>query len=320
MTNVETWRVEIWAENTNNELNQLKEEMIVRIIEEIKKKDSSINFIWEKSIRKYLLGEKKDSFRNFFTKIGINIFSSSSEELKEFREKIKNINTKEELDNLEKSIIQRIDEKGNKENTWNENNEKSQTRNSSSNSNTNESSSNSSNNKESEVDSTIVSAKSWEAAKVPEKKEDRFSFLFPNWKPETKEEMKPYLTKIEVPIKTAEWKESNTSITVHKKLADVYKSVFQEMYDQNIPVNSKKTWAFNWRDVRGKKGKKSDHCWGWAIDLNRDVNGWAFWKTDKNSPYYNDNKTVEIRKKHGFARWWDWKKRNDPMHFTYTLW
>ena len=89
------------------------------------------------------------------------------------------------------------------------------------------------------------------------------------------------------------------------------------MYDKKISVNPEKTWWYNWRKMRRWK-KLSHHSYWSAVDVNWDVNGWVYGKTDRNSPYYNDQATVNIRKKHGFYRWWDWSaKSDDPMHFTY---
>jgi hypothetical protein len=129
--------------------------------------------------------------------------------------------------------------------------------------------------------------------------------------------MKKYITKIKVPILTANWKKKKLTLHVHKKLANEYKAIFQEMYDRKIPVNPDKTWWYNWRKMRRWK-KLSHHSYGSAVDVNWDVNGWVYGTTDRNSPYYNGNDTVAIRKKHGFYRWWDWSARSDdPMHFTY---
>jgi hypothetical protein len=141
--------------------------------------------------------------------------------------------------------------------------------------------------------------------------------LFPEWIPQSKEEMQKYLTKIEVPVRTLDWQEDKLKLNIHSKLASEYEAIFKEMYDKNIPVNPKKTWWFCWRKMR-KWSKMSHHSYWSAVDVNYNVNGWVYGKTDKSSPYYNDSETVAIRKKHGFYRWWDRSKNyNDPMHFTY---
>ena len=129
--------------------------------------------------------------------------------------------------------------------------------------------------------------------------------------------MEKYLTKIEMPVRTPDWEEEKVKLNVHTKLSEEIKAIFKEMYDKNIPVNPKKTWAYCWRKVR-RWTKMSQHSYWSAIDVNYDVNGWVYGKTDKSSPYFNGKETVAIRKKHGFFRWWDWSaKSNDPMHFTY---
>lgn len=306
-------QIEKWQENTNNELNQFKEEMIARIVQEMQKKDPTINFVWKKSISKYLLDDKKNSFRNFFTWIGINIFSASSEKLKELREKIKKINTKEELWNLEKSIIDNINEyQNNQKTSWSTSSTSVQT--ATSNSTTENKTSHESS---TETIESVDSAKVWELANVPKSKEARLKRLFPSWTPKSKEEMEKYLTKIEIPVRTQDWKEDKLKLNIHVKLANEIKAIFKEMYDKNIPVNMKKTWAFCWRKIR-RWNSMSQHSYWSAIDVNYDVNGWVYGKTDKSSPYFNGSETVNIFKKHGFFRWWDWSaKSNDPMHFWF---
>ena len=159
------------------------------------------------------------------------------------------------------------------------------------------------------------SAEVWEAKEIELKK--RMNWLFPEWVPQTEKQMKKYLTKIKVPIITENWKTKKLKLYVHKKLANEYKAIFEEMKEAWIKVNPDTTACFNWRKMR-KWSKMSHHSYWTAIDVNWDVNWWVYWKTDKSSPYFNDQATVEIRKKHGFYWWWDRSaKSNDPMHFTY---
>jgi len=163
--------------------------------------------------------------------------------------------------------------------------------------------------------SSITSAEVWEAANIP--KNERMKRLFPEWIPQNKEEMQKYLTKIEVPVRTPDWQEDKLKLNIHSKLASEYEAIFKEMYDKNIPVNPKKTWWFCWRKMR-KWNKMSHHSYWSAVDVNYNVNGWVYGKTDKSSPYFNGKETVAIRKKHWFYRWWDRSSNyNDPMHFTY---
>ena len=142
-------------------------------------------------------------------------------------------------------------------------------------------------------------------------------WLFPEWVPQTEKQMKKYLEKIKVPIRNPKWKEKTLKLYVHKKLANEYKAIFQEMFDKWIPVNPKSTACFNRRKMRRWR-KMSHHSYWTALDVNWDVNGGVYGPTVKSSPYYNDQATVDIWKKHGFYWWGDWSSRsNDPMHFTY---
>ena len=318
-------QLENWEINTDGELNQLKKEMIERVIDKMKEQnqDDALLYIWKDLVVDYLLDEweAEDKVNDFFLWVGINFFSNSADKLKDLREKIKNSKTKEELQNLENSIIWSLD------NSWN-----SQQNSSSSISwwetaswiaTTSAVAYASTSNIDSydtasETENTVDSAKVWEAKEVPLKQ--RMKRLFPEWVPQTEKQMKKYLTKIKIPIRTPEWKEKKLTLHIHKKLANEYKAIFQEMYDKWIPVNPKSTACFNWRKMR-KWSKMSHHSYWSAIDVNRDVNGWVYGKTDKSSPYYNDLATVDIWKKHGFYWWWDWSKNyNDPMHFTYMNW
>jgi hypothetical protein len=141
--------------------------------------------------------------------------------------------------------------------------------------------------------------------------------LFPEWIPQSKEEMRGHLREIEVLVRTPDWQEDKLKLNIHSKLASEYEAIFKEMYDKNIPVNPKKTWWFCWRKMR-KWNKMSHHSYWSAVDVNWDVNGWVYGKTDKSSPYFNGKEMVAIRKKHWFYRWWDRSSNyNDPMHFTY---
>lgn len=312
MTNVETRSIETWQDKTNNELNQLKKEMIERIVEKMKENNQNDVFLssWKDLVVDYLLDEweAKDKVNDFLLWIGINLLSSSADQLNDFREKIKNSNTKEDLEALEKSIIDNLN------NSWNI---KTQTWNHSSWGTTSSWSTSSESTDSSDAETLVDSAEVWEAKEVPLKK--RKKRLFPEWVPTKEKEMKKYIKTIKVPIITADWKKEKIKLTIHKKLAKEYKAVFKEMYDKKIPVNPKQTGWFKWREVRGKEGTgiMSHHSYWSAVDVNYGVNGWKFGTTDKNSPYYNDQTMVNIWKKHGFYRWWDRKKTYDPMHFSY---
>lgn len=310
--------------DTTSNLNDVKQEVL-------QQNDTTSNLNKPKKHRRY-----RKKYKDALEKIWVSltkkdrknfIKNHDKKEIKHFYKEMNKAIEKNKLDKFLKKrkgkgyddLLTKISEKDNKNS--HKNNSRSTTDNSTEKST--ETSGKTDNTTETSWETSSTTAEVWEAANVPKTKEARMKRLFPEGTPKSKEEMKKYLTKIEVPIHTADWEtETKTlTVTVHEKLADEYKAIFKEMYDKNIPVNPKKTWAFAWRDVRGRPGIPSHHCWWWALDLNWNVNGWAFWKTDKNSPYYNDKETVEIRERHGFARWWDRStKRNDPMHFTYTLW
>ena len=320
MTNIDS-QLEDRQNGTDQELRQLKQEMIERVINKLKedKQNDVFLHLWKDLIVDYLLDdeESSDKINDFFLWISINLFSDSASQLKDIREKIRNSYTKEELDNLEKSITEELSR------WWKEqelvasaSTEKTQP--SRSNLSKAESvrwPSNVWNNSLKHSWHTAESAKVWEAANIP--KNERMQRLFPDGVPTKEKEMKKFITKIKVPILTANWKKKKLTLYIHKKLANEYEAIFQEMYDKRIPVNPEKTWWFNWRKMR-RWSKMSHHSYWSAVDLNYDDNGWVYGKTDKNSPYFNDNETVAIWKKHGFYRWWDRSsKSNDPMHFTY---
>jgi len=321
MPDVETGSIETWQGKTWNELNQLKKEMIERVIDKMKEKNQNDAFlyIWKDIVVDYLLDEweSNDKVNDFFIWVGINLFSNSAGKLKELREQIRKSNTKEELETLEKSIIENLD------NQWSIQTSTSSTSSwwivawtaTASSVAYASSSQTESSDTVSDTESTVDSAKVWEAKEVPLK--NRMQRLFPEWAPKVEKDMKKYIKKIRVPIRTPEWKTKKLTLHIHKKLANEYKAIFQEMYDKWIPVNPEKTWWYNWRKMRRWK-KLSHHSYGSAVDVNWDVNGWVYGTTDRNSPYYNSQDTVAIRKKHGFYRWWDWSSRSDdPMHFTY---
>ena len=317
MTDVEIWTIDTWQERTNNELNQLKKEMIERIVDKMKEnnQDDAFLHVGKDIVVDYLLDEweNTDKVNDFFLWIGINLLSSSADQLKDLREKIKNSNTKEELEILEKSVIENLN------NSWDDQTQSWTSGSSGSTSSAWTTSSSWSGSSEStdssSIEVSVDSARVGEAKEVPLKQ--RMQRLFPEWVPTREKDMKKYITKIKVPILTANWKKKKLTLHIHKKLANEYKAIFQEMYDRKIPVNPDKTWWYNWRKMRRWK-KLSHHSYGSAVDVNWDVNGWVYGTTDRNSPYYNGHDTVAIRKKHGFYRWWDWSARSDdPMHFTY---
>ena len=311
-----TDNVESWKESVGGELTQLKKETVEHIFDKMQENNKGDLFlnVWKDWVVDYLLDEweASDKVNDFFIWIGINLLSSSADKLKDLREKIKESNTKEDLQNLERSVIENLNSDS--------------TSSSSSSGRTTAwaasvwyvASQSYSWDTRRETSSTIESANVWEAKEVPLK--ERMNWLFPQWAPKVESDMKKYITRIKVPIRTPEWESKKLTLSIHKKLANEYTAIFQEMYDKWIPVNPEKTWWYNWRKMRRWK-KLSHHSYWSAVDVNWDVNGWVYWKTDKNSPYYNGQDTVAIWKNHWFYRWGDWSaKSDDPMHFTYMNW
>ena len=324
MSDVET-KIETWNEweNTEKELIDLKKEMAERIVDKMWEKynDLLLQFWkWKDLIADYLVDEWwEDVVDDLWAGLSINLFSWYKEQLKDLRDDIKKAESKEALAELEARIINNLENGTQWDTAWWKSTQENVTTAwvvAISTSSATIPSSNENYNPDIKV--SVDSARVWEAKEVPLKQ--RMEWLFPAWVPQTKKKMQQYIEKIEVPIRNPKWKEKTLKLHVHKKLANEYKAIFQEMFDKWIPVNPKKTACFNRRKMRKWK-KMSHHSYASAIDVNRDVNGWVYGKTDKNSPYYNNLATVDIRKKHGFYWWWDWSKNyNDPMHFTYMNW
>lgn len=297
---------------SSDDLSQLKRDMAEKIIEEYNKKQwGLLSDIFKDNIVDYVV----DEWDIWFTvALKIWFLKDSAEDLETLQKKIKETNEKEKLSSLENEVLNNLKNKWmffekSSENT--DNNPKNSG---------NESGSTQGTDYDAvqEIDYNtphLESATLWQAKEIPLSK--RMNWLFPSWVPGTEKEMLKYITKIKVPIFTPEGKKMEHTLNIHKKLANEYQSIFQEMYDKKIPVNPKSTWGYNWRKMR-RWTKLSHHSYWSAVDVNWDVNGWVYGKTDRNSPYFNNQSMVNIWKQHGFYRWWDRSKRaNDPMHFTY---
>ena len=157
--------------------------------------------------------------------------------------------------------------------------------------------------------------KVWIAPKIPLYL--RWARLFPNWIPKTEKEMQKYVTYIEVPVFTAEWKKEKKRLWIHKKLKNEVISAFEELADRKMYVNPERVSSILWRKKRGKD-EQSAHSFWWAIDINSKVNWWDHRWNDEKSPYFIKKDFVEIMQKHGFYWWWNFTTKKDPMHFTYT--
>lgn len=298
--------------SSSDELSQLKRDMAEKIIEEYNKKQwGLLSDIFKDNIVDYVV----DEWDIWFTvALKMWLLKDSAKDLETLQKKIKETNEKEELSSLENEIINNL------KNKWVFFEKSSETTSNNPENSGNESGSTQQTDYDAvqEIDYNtphLESAALWQAKEIPLSR--RMNWLFPVWVPATEKEMLKYITKIKVPIHTPEGKKKELTLNIHKKLANEYQSIFQEMYNKKIPVNPASTWGYNWRKMR-RWTKLSHHSYWSAVDVNRDVNGWVYGKTDRNSPYFNNQTMVNIRKKHGFYRWWDRSKRsNDPMHFTY---
>ena len=293
----------LWWNKQSEALVNSKKAMAGRIVDKIQQVNWSVNFFgWKNKdyIIDYLVEEwVVDSLKWLAIWLWLSIFNSDFSQLESIKEKISNVSTQDELDNLESELISQLDwgvavpqresqggGSGRSVDNWNS------------------------------VENVAV----WEAANVPF--EQRMKWLFPDWVPTSDVEMKTkYITNITVPILTSEWEEKDFNLQVHKKLANEYIAIFKEMKNAWIFVDTSSTWCYNWRKMRWSPNQSHHSYWS-AIDLNYAVNWWDFWDgkeriTDPNSPYFNNEKCVSIWKKHGFYWWWEWDGNKDPMHFSY---
>lgn len=178
----------------------------------------------------------------------------------------------------------------------------------------------------SETDSLGSLATVGEAAKVVYA--DKQRFLFPNGAaPLTPDAMKIYLKTITVPIYDGN---TNTTmnITVHIKLAEEFKAVFEEMAKAKFPIKASESCAYVWKNIIGT-GTVSWHSYGAAIDINWSDNpcfyntnvdvskGYLGYQPGKNK-YSVTQKIIKIWEAHGFYWGGYWSGKKDTMHFSYT--
>jgi hypothetical protein len=114
------------------------------------------------------------------------------------------------------------------------------------------------------------------------------------------------------------------NLTVNKAIADLFQSVFKEIFEgqEKFPIYSVQGYA--WRS-----GNTSEHNWGLAVDINPNENyminssgtivAGSFW-APANSPHSipENGDVVTAFNKYGFT--WGgnaWKSSNDYMHFSY---
>lgn len=166
-----------------------------------------------------------------------------------------------------------------------------------------------------------ASAPAGACAKIP--LGDRMKWLFPDGVPKTSSQMKRYLIQVEVPILNREGKDAAMKLTVHKKLAEEIKAVFQDLKSAGIRTIPSCTAAYNWRKMATNSSKQSHHSYGSVVDWNWTYNpicypGTTGYRSQPKSKFMADQKVVGIWKSHGFYWGGDWKSYRDYMHFSYT--
>lgn len=172
-----------------------------------------------------------------------------------------------------------------------------------------------------------VSVKAGDAAKV--QYEDKQKFIWNGASlPKNPTEVTKYLVPITVKIYDENGKSTTMTLTVHKKLAEEYKAVFEDMYKIKFRIKASQTAAYVWKNIEGT-GTISQHSYGLAIDINWndnpcfyntnvDVsNGYGGYKPGVNK-FSVTKEVINIWKAHGFYWGGDWSGKKDTMHFSYT--
>lgn len=143
--------------------------------------------------------------------------------------------------------------------------------------------------------------------------------------PQSKEEADALMTTVTVPVwrlQNGKKVSSTASLTVHHRIADKVKLVFEEIYNGSEQFPIKDVGAYSWR------GGTTEHNGGTAIDINANENYCIYnsgqtvgshWKPYED-PYsikpYGD--VVNAFEKHGFTWGGDsWSNPKDYMHFSY---
>ena len=138
-------------------------------------------------------------------------------------------------------------------------------------------------------------------------------------------------------------------LVVHRAIEDAVKGIFQEMFDQKIPIAkmvpiSAYNWddeasmqdnnssAYHYRNIAGTD-KFSFHALGLAIDIDPRVNPYikgdlilpkgAIYDPLVPGTLTKDSALVQIFKKHGFdwgGDWMDERGYADYQHFSYLHW
>ncbi len=168
--------------------------------------------------------------------------------------------------------------------------------------------------------------KAGEAAKIPYTEKQKF--LFPNGAiPLTSDAMRIHLKIITVPIYDGKQK-TTMNLTVHIKLAEEFKAVFEDMVKEKFPIKASETCAYVWKNIIGT-GIVSQHSYGAAIDINWNDNpcfyninvdvskGYQGYQPEKNK-HSITQKIIKIWEAHGFYWGGYWSGKKDTMHFYYT--
>lgn len=121
---------------------------------------------------------------------------------------------------------------------------------------------------------------------------------------------------------------SKATIVVHKRIADIVKAVFDEIFSGEEQFPIKDVSGYSWREPM-ESGRLSHHNYGTAIDINWQENYCIysdqtttigkFWLPGLN-PYSipPDGEVVSIFAKYGFVWGGDmWSNPKDYMHFSY---
>lgn len=152
--------------------------------------------------------------------------------------------------------------------------------------------------------------------------EQRLAWLFPEGTPASPNEMQKYLSQITVPIINKNGKAATMVLTVHKKLAEEIKKVFEDMKRAGFKIKPEETAGYNWRTMASNSSKVSHHSYGCVVDVNWTSNGASYtsWGYHPGKDEFSVTKEiVDIWKRHGFYWGGDWSTAYfDPMHFTYT--
>ncbi|MCP4151774.1 MAG: M15 family metallopeptidase, partial [bacterium] len=152
-------------------------------------------------------------------------------------------------------------------------------------------------------------------------------------------ESKKYQEENIIEIETVGWDmdfKGIYTLRVHKKLADVFRSLFKHIQFYNQNCNKKdqyilygqKGFSYAYSHRRTKNGDISPHSYGIAIDINPAENcDFEIHKLKAGNRFYKKKQfwkippwMVEIFERHDFnwgGKWWGKKKYIDPMHFEY---